>query len=84
MVKTTTDKLIVELNSINGKKYPDVGYFMFSDIQGNGANNKSVWQVIGANGGVSSAWELNDFNPRKRCAKIRDAIEVSKNLLQLN
>lgn len=83
MAKTTTDKLISELNKINGKKYPDVGYFMFSDVRGDGSNSKSVWQVI-KNGGVSQAWELNDSNSRKRCAKIRYAIEVSKKLLHQN
>lgn len=75
---TTTDKLLAELNALRGVKYPEIGYCYFADVSGNGDNRKSVYQVIGEHGGVSSAWELNDRNARKRCDKIRAAIAKEK------
>jgi len=50
-----------------------IGYFYFVDLWG--GRPRKVYQIIGENGGVAYARELNDSNPRKRCAKIRKAIE---------
>lgn len=74
---TTTDKLLKELNSKNNKSYPEIGYFYFADIKGDGRNIKSVYQVINENGGVSYAHELNSSNSRTRCKKIRQAIKAA-------
>ena len=73
MRQAMTDKLLSQLNAKRGLVYPMIGYFYFVDLWG--GRPRKVYQIIGENGGVAYARELNDSNPRKRCAKIRKAIE---------
>ena len=74
---STTEKLLRELNTINGVAYPGIGYVFFADIVGDGIARPRIYTVVNANGGVTLS-ELNDTNPRKRCTKIRDAIDTAK------
>jgi hypothetical protein len=76
-VKTTTDKLLNQLNQLNGLSYPMVGYSYFADVAGFGDNRKSVHTVINENGGVVRS-VLNGKTPRERCNKIREAIAKIK------
>lgn len=71
-MKTTTDQLVSMLNATRGKKYPESGYIIFSDIRGDGRNIKSLWVYL-PGGGVAYS-EMNGKNPRERCAKLRAAI----------
>lgn len=74
---STTKKLLHELNTINGVAYLGIGYMYFADVVGDGTARPRIYTVINANGGVTLS-ALNDTNPRKRCTKIRDAIETAK------
>jgi hypothetical protein len=77
VAKTTTQALLDELNAARGVAYPAIGYSYYADIRGDGRNNKSVWTIINAGGGVTSS-ELNGKTPRDTCAKIRAAISKEK------
>lgn len=74
--KTVTDKLLDELNAKKKLVYPQVGYFYFADIRGDGRNIRSVYQITSPGGGVCYAHELNDISSKKRCEKIRAAIQA--------
>ncbi len=73
MAKTTTDKLLEQLNALHGVKYPEKGYSYFADIKGDGRNIKSVYTIINEGGGVTYS-SLNASTPAKRCQNIREAI----------
>lgn len=42
MRKTTTEKLLTQLNIKRGLEYRDIGYSYFADIRGDGRNIRSV------------------------------------------
>lgn len=75
---TKTDKLLDELNALRGLQYPDIGFSYFADITGDGTNRRRVYEIINKSGGVRFS-ELNAATPRKRCDKIRAAIEKVQN-----
>lgn len=71
--KTTTARLLAELNATRGLKYPEIGYCYFADIRGDGRYNPAVYRISNAQGGVAYS-ELNGATARERCQKIRAAI----------
>lgn len=76
---TTTERLLDELNKINGLEYPAIRFSYFADIKGDGRNIKSIYTIINAGGGVRYS-TLNAETPHKRCAKIRAEIDIRKAL----
>lgn len=75
---STTKRLLAELNAARGLAYPDVGYTYFAGVTGAGGKYRpSVYTIINAGGGVTYS-DLNDVSARKRCDKIRAAIETAK------
>lgn len=75
MRKTTTEKLLTQLNIKRGLEYPDIGYSYYADIRGDGRNIRSVWTIINEGGGVTYS-NLNGSTPRETCDKIREAIRL--------
>ena len=71
--KTTTARLLRELNAKRGFKYPDIGYSYFADVKGNGIYNPQVYTIINSKGGVCYS-ALNAETARQRCQNIRAAI----------
>ena len=69
-----TEKLLNQLNALRGLTCEQVGFAYFADIKGDGRNVKSVYSVTNASGGVIYSG-LNAASARKRCEKIRAAIE---------
>lgn len=47
--KTTTARLLRELNAKRGFNYPDVGYSYFADVKGNGIHNPQIYTIINPN-----------------------------------
>lgn len=72
--KTTTARLLRELNAKRGLKYPDIGYVFFADVGGDGRYCPRVYKIINADGGVTLS-DLNGATARKRCDNIRAALE---------
>lgn len=48
--KTTTARLLRELNAKRGFNYPDVGYSYFADVKGNGIHNPQIYTIINPKG----------------------------------
>lgn len=71
--KTTTARLLRELNAKRGFNYPDVGYSYFADVKGNGIHNPQIYTIINPKGGVTYSG-LNGKTARERCQNIRAAI----------
>ena len=72
-----TERLLSLLNKENGVEYPQVGYTFLADIAGYG--RKKVYRIVNTAGGVVCS-NLNDPSPRKRCDKIRTALEEAKRM----
>lgn len=72
-MSTVTEKLLNQLNTARGLKYPDIGYSYFADITGDGRKRRSIYTIINAGGGVTYS-EMNASNPRDRCDNVRAAI----------
>ena len=68
MAKTKTEFAIDELNRLNGKKYPDIGYIYRTDLIGN-SGKPAIYVIINSDGGVSRS-ELNGNNVRDTLKKI--------------
>lgn len=76
MARSTTERLLADLNRIRGKSYPDIGYSYFADVKGDGTHNPRVYSIVNADGGVTFS-DLNAATARQRCDKIRAAIEAA-------
>lgn len=74
MKKSTTDRLLDELNALRGLSYPQKGYTYFANVAGDGRTHRTVYTITTDGGGVSHS-ELNADHARARCDKIRAAIE---------
>ncbi len=73
----TTIDLLSELNGLNGKKYPDIGYLYWADVYGSEQHNPRIWVIINQGGGVTLS-DLNGKTPRERLDKILAAIATIK------
>jgi len=73
---TTTQRLLDQLNAARGVTYPDAGYRTWADIRGDGTYRPAIWVCL-KTGGVSYCYELNATSARKRCDKIRAAIDAA-------
>lgn len=74
MARSKTSELLTKLNEVRNITHTNSpGYTFFADVTGNGVYNPKVYVVVNCDGGVTLS-DLNDTNPRRRCAKIRDAI----------
>lgn len=72
--RTTTAKLLRDLNARRGKSYPDVGYSYFADVTGSGVYSPRVYVITNERGGVAYSHVLNGRTARERCNNIRAAI----------
>lgn len=72
-------KALERLNIARGYKYPDVGYVYYADIKGMTAQYRpSCWQIINANGGLRTAYDLQGSTIRKTLANIESHISALK------
>ena len=78
MRKGTIDRLLDELNTINGVKSGQMGYSYFADIKGDGGPiRRKVYTVISPLGGVTYS-PFNALSRNVTAARIRAAILKAK------
>lgn len=75
MRPTVTETLLNELNALEGRSYPDIGYSYYADIKGDGTRQRRVYDIMNANGAVRLS-RLNGETHKETLQKIRAAIRA--------
>lgn len=77
MKKGVIDQLCEAINVANKNcTYPQVGYFRYANIKGDGRNYRTVYVIVNQQGGVRAAH--NGSNPRQTAANLRRILAALK------